>query len=57
MVNISGRQTVWTVSKLSLDGEVVAKYPVGASPVKILSATGEIWVTLISDDSIVRLKP
>ena len=57
MVNISGRQTVWTVSKLSLDGEVVATYPVGAAPAKILSVNGEIWVTLTSDDSIVRLKP
>ena len=45
-----------TVSKLSLDGEVVATYPVGAAPAKILSVNGEIWVTLTSDDSIVRLK-
>ena len=44
------------VSKLSLDGEAVATYPVGAAPTKTLSVNGEIWVTLTSDDSIVRLK-
>ncbi len=43
-------------SKLSLDGEPVATYPVGAAPTKTLSLNGEIWVTLTSDDSIARLK-
>ena len=46
-----------TVTKLSLDGEILATYPVGAAPAKIIPVNGEIWVTLTSDDSIVKLTP
>ena len=46
-----------TVTKLSTEGAMLATYPVGAAPAKILPVNGEIWVTLTSDDSIVKLTP
>ena len=46
-----------TVTIISTDGEIIATYPAGAAPAKILSVGDEIWVALTSDHSVVRLDP
>ena len=46
-----------TVTKLSVDGQTVGIYPVGASPAKILPLYGDIWITVTSDEAIIRLSP
>ena len=44
-----------TVSRMNLDGEVVATYPVGAGPALLEFDGRNIWVTNTSDDTVTKI--